>query len=75
MMDYLFAICGRECCGTSADFIVLIPLGERVGMLRADPPHFRCRSSCTRLSERTRSTIRVAIAAASPKFKIENPTW
>jgi hypothetical protein len=38
-------------------------------------PHLRCKSSCTRLSRSTSRTIRVAMAAASPKFKTEKPTW
>jgi hypothetical protein len=49
----------------------LVCLGEKNG----SPSHFRCRINCTRLSKSTSRTMRVAIAAASPKFKIEKPTW
>jgi hypothetical protein len=45
----------------------------RSGLPRA--PHFLCKSNCTRFSSSTRRTIRVAMAAASPKFKTEKPTW
>jgi hypothetical protein len=44
-------------------------------LLTSSGCHFRCSTICTRLSKITSKTMRVAIAAASPKFRSENPTW